>query len=400
VSLQLSAEPAAAGLDAGRLRRLDDRLDRWLAGGSIPGYLLTVSRHGELVHVASAGYRDVESGAPVRDDTIWRLFSMTKPITSVAALSLWEDGAFDLDDPISTWLPEFADLRVYAGGPATAMTTVPARTPITVRHLLTHTSGLSHGHPHVHPVDEAWRAAGFLVGGPDGTDLRAAARIAAGLPLLFEPGTAWHYGFSVDVLGALLEVIGGMPLDELIAEQVLDPLGMTDTSFGLRPGTDPERLATLYDTTLQPLIQAGAKALHRQRFLAAGGGLVGTAADYLAFADSLRPGAPGVLGPRTLAFATRNHLPGGVDLKAAAVNSAHAARSGVGFGLGLAVVQDPVAWGVPANVGDLSWGGAAGTEFWVDPVDDVVVTVFSQVLGCRFPLARALRQLLAQAVIR
>src|SRR6185312_11238601 len=269
-----------------------------------------------------------EAGRPVEVDTLWRIFSMTTPVTSVAAMMLFEEGAFDLTDPIARWLPEFAQPRVYIKGSALNPLSEPAIEPIRLWHLLTHTSGLTYGFHHAHPVDEMYRAAGHEWGAPPGADLAESTAQWAAMPLVFQPGSEWNYGVSTDVLGRLVEVISGLPLDEFLQQRVFGPLGMTDTSFGLREGDDPSTLARLYAPVrrdplgppvgIQPLDALGNGFLSKPKYLSGGGGLVSTAADYLRFVEMLRRGGEHdggrLLGPRTVAHMTRNHLPGNADL--------------------------------------------------------------------------------------
>ena len=414
--LTVDTDPAELGLDAGRLQRVDRRLARWVDDGQLPGFLVTVARHGRLAHVGTRGCRHVEDGLPVTPDTRWRIYSMTKPVTSVAAMSLYEEGAFALTDPIARWLPEFAEPRVYVAGSAQKPVTVPATEPIRVWHLLTHTSGLTYGFHHTHPVDAVYRAAGHEWGTPPGADSAEVSRQFAAMPLVFQPGSEWNYGVSTDVLGRLVEVLAGKPLDEVLAERVLAPLGMTETSFGLRPGDDPASLARLYAavpgrpggpaTAMAPLDTMGAAALSKPAFLSGGGGLISTAGDYLRFVEMLRAGgvAPDgtrVLGPRTLAHMVRNHLPGDADLETfGRPLFAETPLRGVGFGLGFSMVLDPARYGVVASVGDYSWGGAASTHFHVDPVEDVTVSFYTQLLpSSTLPIRSYLRQLVAQAIV-
>ena len=408
--LSITTDPAEVGMDAGRLARLDRRLARWVDEGQLPGFLVTVARHGRLVHVGKYGHRDVEAGRPVTDDTRWRIYSMTKPVTSVAAMSLYEEGAFELSDPISRWLPEFAETRVYAGGPAQKPVTVPLMEPIRVRHLLSHTSGLTYGFHHAHPVDALYRLRGHEWGTPPGADSAEITRQFAAMPLLFQPGSEWNYGVSTDVLGRLVEVIAGKPLDEVFAERVFGPLGMTETSFGLRPEDDVDSLAQLYGPGVVPLPAPFAEAAHRKpTFLAGGAGLVSTAGDYLKFVEMLRrggsvsdePGADRVLGARTLAHMVRNHLPGNADLETfGRPLYAETPLRGVGFGLGFSMVLDPVRYGGVASVGTYSWGGAASTEFFVDPVEDLTVSFYTQLLpSSTLPMRNYLRPLVQQALL-
>jgi CubicO group peptidase (beta-lactamase class C family) len=413
--LTRDTDPAEVGLDGARLQRLDRRLQRWVDDGQLPGFLVTVSRHGRLAHVGRYGMRDVEHGRPVEEDTRWRIYSMTKPVTSVAAMALYEEGALDLGDPISRWLPEFAETRVYVAGSAQKPVTQPQVEPIRVRHLLTHTSGLTYGFHHAHPVDAMYRAMGHEWGTPPGADSAEVCRQWASVPLVFQPGSEWNYGVSTDVLGRLVEVVTGQSLDAVFAERVFAPLGMTDTSFGLREDDDPETLARLYaavpgqpggaPTGFAPIDAMGEAAHRRPAFLSGGGGLVSTAGDYLRFAEMLRRGGAfdggRLLGPRTVAHMVRNHLPGDADLETfGRPLFAETPLRGVGFGLGFSMVLDPVRYGGLASVGEYSWGGAASTAFYVDPVEDVVVTFYTQLLpSSTLPIRPYLRALVNQAIV-
>jgi CubicO group peptidase (beta-lactamase class C family) len=414
-ALQVDTDPAEVGFDPGRLARIDRRLARWVDDGQLPGFLVTVARHGRLVHVGRYGHRDVEAGLPVETDTRWRIYSMTKPITSVAAMMLYEEGAFELSDPIARWLPEFAETRVYVAGSAQKPVTAPQTEPIRVWHLLTHTSGLTYGFHHAHPVDAMYRAAGHEWGTPAGADCAEVCRQWAAIPLVFQPGSEWNYGVSTDVLGRLVEVLSGQPLDEFLQQRIFTPLGMRDTSFGLREDDDPESLARLYTavpgqpggapTGYAPLDTMGAAALRRPAFLSGGGGLVSTAGDYLRFIELLRRGGAHdggrLLGPRTIAHMTRNHLPGNTDLETfGRPLFAETPLRGVGFGLGFSTVVDPVRYGVVASAGDYSWGGAASTAFYVDPVEDVTVGFYTQLLpSSTLPIRNHLRTLVNQALV-
>jgi CubicO group peptidase (beta-lactamase class C family) len=335
---------------------------------------------------------------------------MTKPVTAVAAMSLYEEGAFELSDPISRWLPEFAETRVYAAGPAQKPVTVPLMEPIRVRHLLSHTSGLTYGFHHAHPVDGLYRLRGHEWGTPPGADSAEVIRQFAAMPVLFQPGSEWNYGVSTDVLGRLVEVIAGKPLDAVFAERVFGPLGMTETSFGLRPEDDVDGLAQLYGPGVVPLPAPFAEAAYRTpTFLSGGGGLVSTAGDYLKFVEMLRrggsvsdePGADRVLGARTLAHMVRNHLPGNADLETfGRPLYAETPLRGVGFGLGFSMVLDPVRYGGVTSVGTYSWGGAASTEFFVDPVEDLTVSFYTQLLpSSTLPMRNYLRTLVQQALV-
>ncbi|TFV74945.1 class A beta-lactamase-related serine hydrolase [Blastococcus sp. CT_GayMR19] len=413
--LQVSTDPAEVGLDPARLQRVDRRLSRWVDDGQLPGFLVTVARHGKLVHVGRSGSRNVEEGLPVEADTRWRIYSMTKPVTSVAAMMLYEEGAFQLSDPITKWLPEFAETRVYVAGSAMKPVTAPQVEPIRVWHLLTHTSGLTYGFHHAHPVDAMYRAMGHEWGTPPGADSAEVCRQWASVPLVFQPGSEWNYGVSTDVLGRLVEVISGQPLDEFFEQRIFAPLGMRNTSFGLRDGDELESLARLYaavpgqpggaPTGFVPFDAMGAAAHSKPDFLAGGGGLVSTAGDYLRFAELLRRGGSydggRLLGPRTITHMTRNHLPGNQDLETfGRPLFAETPLRGVGFGLGFSMVIDPARYGVVASLGDYSWGGAASTAFYVDPVEDVTVSFYTQLLpSSTLPIRNYLRALVNQAIV-
>jgi len=410
--LTVEVDPAEVGLDPERLARIGAHFDRYVADGRLPGWLVTVRRGGRLAYVARCGSRDAEADLPVTDDTLWRIYSMTKPLTSVAAMMLYEEGKLALNDPVGAFIPSFADVRVYTGGSDVRPVTVPAVEPVRVWHLLTHTAGLTYGFHRVHPVDAMYRAAGFEWSSPPGMDLAAACDAWSGLPLLFQPGAEWNYSVATDVLGRVVEVASGQSLDEFFAAQILGPLGMTDTSFWADAEAAP-RLAALYfpgpDGVAARLDALGAAALAPPDMLSGGGGLVSTAADYDRFTQLLlsRPDSPAgeldgvrLLSPRTVGYMARNHLPGGLDLETfGRPLYAESPFRGVGFGLGFAVVIDPVPGRVVGSAGELSWGGAASTAFWIDQAADLTVSFFTQLLpSSTYPIRPQLRQLVYQAL--
>ncbi len=411
--LEVAADAAEVGLDAGRLRRIGQHFARYVDDGRLPGWLVTVSRHGRLAHASWYGSRDREAGLPVTADTLWRIYSMTKPVTSVAAMMLYERGAFELTDPVSAFIPSFAEMSVYAGGADLRPVTVPATEPVRIWHLLTHTAGLTYGFHRVHPVDAGYRDAGFEWLSPRGVDLAAACDIWAGLPLLFQPGSEWNYSVASDVLGRVIEVVSGSTLAEFLAAEILHPLGMTSTGFWV-DGTDAARLAALYtrgtDGTAARLDSLGDVARQRPALLSGGSGLISTAADYQRFLHLLldRPGSPAgeldgarLLSPRTVRYMGRNHLPGGLDLETfGRPLYAEFPYRGVGFGLGFAVVIDPAPGKVICSEGELSWGGAASTAFWIDPREELVVAFYTQLLpSSTYRLRPQLRQLVYQALV-
>jgi CubicO group peptidase (beta-lactamase class C family) len=412
--LKAEVDPAEVGLDAARLDRLDRHFARYVDDGRLPGWLITVSRHGKVAHVSACGARDVEAGLPVESDTMWRIFSMTKPITSVAAMILYEEGGFELTDPVSAYIPSFADARVYAGGSDIKHVTVPATEPVRIWHLLTHTAGLTYGFMRTHPVDAVYRAEGFEWGSPREKDLAGCCDAWAGLPLLFQPGSEWNYSVATDVLGRVIEVVSGQSLDDFFASRVFGPLGMNDTAFWAGPDQAP-RLGALYTPGPEGRAVAmetmGKPAFAPPRYLSGGGGLVSSAADYHRFTQMLLglPDSPAgeldgtrLLSPRTVAYMTANHLPGGADLESfGRPLYAEAPLRGSGFGLGFAVVIDPVAVKTLTSAGEYSWGGAASTAFFVSPADQLTASFFTQLMPSRaYPQLRSqLRQLVHQALV-
>jgi CubicO group peptidase (beta-lactamase class C family) len=393
--------------DTTRLRKIDDHFKKYVDDGRLAGWQLVVGQHDEIAHTAHYGQADLEAGRAVADDTLWRIYSMTKPIVSVAAMALWERGLFELTDEVSRYLPSFADVKVFRGGTATKAFLEPAVEPIRMWHLLTHTSGLTYGFMQLHPVDAIYRAAGFEFGNPEGVDLAGACDSLAALPLRFQPGSAWGYGVSTDVLGRVIEVIAGKPLDELLEEEVLGPLGMTDTQWWVQ-GNDVDRLAALYAVYEGNLLRydaLGDHALSKPAVLNGGGGLISTAADYWKFTQMvLGNGAVGstrILAPRTVDLMARNHLPGGADL--AAVNSGGFAETvfdGIGFGLGFAVVMDPGPAKSASSVGELYWGGLASTAFWVDRSTGVTAAFYTQLLpSSTYQIRPQFRQLVYSALL-
>jgi CubicO group peptidase (beta-lactamase class C family) len=396
-TISVEVEAKEVGFDADRLGRISAHFRRYVDDGRLPGWLVLVARHGRIAHLDTYGTRDREASAPVELDTLFRIYSMTKPITSVAAMMLYEEGAFQLKDPIAKFIPSFRNARVMVGGSGLAPVTRPASEPIRMWHLLTHTSGLTYGFSHVSPVDEVYRRNGFEWGVPSGLDSAAACDAWASLPLLFEPGTEWAYSVATDVLGRV------------------GPLGITDTSFTAE-GRRVDRLAALYSPApapgpggaVVPCVRndaMGAAVTKAPTFLSGGGGLVSTAHDYHRFLRFLLGGGEleGVrlLGPRTLRYMTQNHLPAGVTINdTARPFLGDSTYDGIGFGLGFAVMVDPLAAKVLSNRGEYFWGGAASTAFWVDPVEDVTALFLTQLLpSTTYPIRPQLRQLVYQALV-
>ncbi|WP_420452761.1 serine hydrolase domain-containing protein [Ilumatobacter sp.] len=407
-ALRPISDPTAVGLDPERLRRIDDHFARYVDDGRLAGWQIAIERHGQLAHHRTHGSRDLAAGADWTDDTIVRLYSMTKPITSVAAMMLHEQGAFQLKDPVSEFIGEFADTPVYRSGSFQAPMLEPQTEPMRIWHLLTHTSGLTYGFHNSHATDAIYRADGFEWGTPPGLDLAGCCARWAALPLAFQPGTEWNYGVSTDVLGRVVEVASGQSLDVFLRERVLEPLGMVDTGFAV-PEDDHGRIAELYHRDRRSgtavVLPTPGPTAEPPTMLGGGGGLLGTAADYLRFARMLRGRGEldGVrlLGPRTVDYMTRNHLPGGADLEEyGRPLFAETTFDGVGFGLGFSVVVDAAANRVPSSEGSYSWGGAASTIFWNDPVEDITALFLTQLLpSSTYPIRPQLQQLVSQAII-
>ncbi|MFC8389844.1 serine hydrolase domain-containing protein [Streptomyces sp. NPDC057238] len=406
--LRQEADPAEAGLDTGALERLDRHFAHRVDEGRLPGFLVAVARGGRVAHLTAYGARDVAAGLPVEGDTLWRIYSMTKPVTAVAALMLVEEGRLSLDDPVGRHLPAFARPRVYESGSGDGVRTRPPAGPLLVRHLMTHTAGLTFAFYHSHPVDALYRAAGLESSVAPGADLAGTTEVYARLPLQFDPGTQWNYSVASNVLGRIIEVVSGRPLDVFLAERIFRPLGMTDAGFEVTD-EQAERLAEMYgesdDGGIEPI--AGLPLRGRPRFLSGSGGMVASAHDFHRFMELLRRrgelDGTRLLSPATVDLMTRNHLPGGADLRAFGSRPAHdvPGNEGVGFGLGVSVVVDPSRTQAPSAPGSYGWSGVATTTFWVDPGRDLTVQFYTQVRpGSSHTVFRDLKRLVHEAVTR
>jgi CubicO group peptidase (beta-lactamase class C family) len=404
----IDEEPEALGLDGERLARIPRFFQSYVDDGKLAGVLTLVSRRGQVVHCEARGSADVEAGTPMAADTVVRIYSMTKPVTSVALMALHEEGRFQLDDPVSRFIPAFADLRVWADGtPLQFVTTFPER-EMTIRDLLTHTSGLTYGFMARHPVDALYRRRG--IGGLDkvGT-LAGMVDSLAELPLLFSPGTRWSYSVATDVCGHLVELLSGTSLDRFLQERIFEPLGMVDTGFHV-PDEQLDRFAACYqrgaDGTAQ-LIDPPATSAYRQppSFLSGGGGLVSTAGDYHRFCSMLLGGGVldgvRILGRKTVGYMTLNHLPGGGDLTSMGQPVfSETSYDGIGFGLGFSVTIDPAAAQVVSSAGEYAWGGAASTMFWIDPAEELIGIMLTQLIPSgSWPIRREMRTLTYQALV-
>jgi CubicO group peptidase (beta-lactamase class C family) len=375
------AEPEEVGFSSERLRRLDAAMQGYVDRGEVAGVVTLIARHGKVVHLEAQGSRDREGATPMTTDTIFRIASMTKPIASVALMMLWEEGRFQLRNPIAEHLPELAEPRVAV--PAGALEyvaepfkTVPATRPITFQHVLTHTAGLANTYRG--PTKDAYEAIRPAL--PPGSTVGDMIQQLAKLPLNFEPGTAWEYGPGTDVVGRLVEVLSGQTLDRFLAERIFGPLGMRDTHFYLPP-SKLDRFAALYRPGPDGKIVLTEAPTAESRFVrephtyfSGAGGLVSTAADYFRFHQMMLNGGEldgvRILGRKTVELMTTNHTGDlGIWLRG----------PGYGFGLGYSVVVDQGQSGMPASAGTYAWGGAFGTIFWVDPVEELIGVFMTQI---------------------
>ena len=403
----IRAEAVTAGLDPARLERIEAWMRGWVDSGRLAGMSVLVHRRGRTVYQACVGLADRERGLAMTPDTVVRLYSMTKPLTSVALMLLYEEGRFQLDDPIAAVLPCFADMRVWAGE---GQDPVPAERAITYRDLLTHTSGLTYGFMNATPVDAMYRDAGVDFS-TSPLSLAEVVEQAAALPLVAQPGTRWNYSIATDVLGHLVALHAGQPFERFLAERVLGPLGMTETGFSVRED-QRARFAANYgrgeDGQAVLLDDPATSRFLQPRLASGGGGLVGTAGDYMRFCrfllgGGMLPSPDGggtrLLGRKTVALMMSNHLDGDM----AAMGQARFSESsyaGIGFGLGFSVMLDPARAQIVGTPGECAWGGAASTAFWVDPVEDMAVVFLTQLTpSSPCPVRRELRVLTYAALV-
>jgi CubicO group peptidase (beta-lactamase class C family) len=396
-------------MDEARLERIGEHLrTRYVEPGKVAGCQALVARHGQVAYSESFGHADRERGTPVRDDTIWRIYSMTKPITSVALMTLYERGDFQLSDPVHRFIPEWRDLKVCeldgAGGERLVE---PERAP-TVRDVLTHTSGLGYGFDPEDPVDKRYAEAELTADFRNQMTLEEMTRRLAGVPLRFHPGSRWRYSFGTDVCARLVEVISGRRFGDYLREVIFDPLGMPDTDFVVPESGHDRFAANYYRSVDKELVvfddPTTSRYLHPRPMQSGGGGLVSTTPDYLRFVEMLRRGGEldgaRILGRNTIRYMASNHLPGGASLASMALGVlGQEPYAGIGFGLGFAVTLDPVELQTIASRGDYYWGGAAATLFWIDPVEDMVVIFMVQHMGSPYNFRGQLQQLVHQAIV-
>lgn len=404
--LRQEVDPDEVGLDHKALDRLDQHFAHYVDVERLPGFLVSVARRGRVAHLTAHGHRDVAAELPVTPDTLYRIYSMTKPVTAVAALILMEEGKLSLDDPVGHHLPAFADMRVYDSGSGADVKTRPVEQPMLIRHLMTHTSGLTFAFYHSHPVDALYREAHLESSVPPGANLAEAIDVYASLPLQFEPGTQWNYSVASNVLGRIIEVVSGQRLDEFFAERIFRPLGMPDAGFQV-PDEKAGRLSELYGDAdgggIEPIAGLPLRG-GRPRFLSGSGGMAASAYDVHRFAEFLRRRGEldGVrlLSPETVDLMTSNHLPGGADMRAFG-SPAHQepGNDGIGFGLSVSVVIDPERTQSPTGLGTFGWSGAATTTFWVDPSRDLTVQFMTQLRPkSSLKIIPELKQLVHEAV--
>jgi CubicO group peptidase (beta-lactamase class C family) len=403
----MTTRPESLGLSAERLKHIDAFFDaKYVQTGKLPFAMTLVCRKGEVAHHGFSGLMDEARGKKVEADSLFRIYSMTKPLTSVLFMILVEEGKVALDDPVHSLIPSWKNLGVYAGG-WDMMASKPCARPMQMVDLLRHTSGLTYGFQQRTNVDAAYRKHNIGVFEKQ-ISLDATIEALASLPLEFSPGEAWNYSVSTDILGYLIGVIEGRPFEDVLKDRLTGPLGMEDTDFQVKESErgrfaacsainakgqrvlndDPEKSAYLQP----PVLVSG------------GGGLVSTAADYLKFCQMMLNGgeAGGVryLSPKTIALMTSNQLPGGVDLpKISRSLFSEVAYDGVGFGLGFSVTMDPAKTLLPGTAGEYAWGGAASTAFWIDPKEELIVIFMTQLIPSSFyPIRRELRTLAYSAI--
>jgi CubicO group peptidase (beta-lactamase class C family) len=403
----VKVDPDAAGMSAARLERITEHFSRhYVEAGKIAGCQTTVVRGGHVAYRRSLGLMDREAARPMGDDTIFRIFSMTKPIASLALMQLYERGLFQLLDPVHRYIPEWRTLQVGSVQPDGSVELAKPERPMNVRDVLTHMTGLPGALFPGNPIDEAFGAA--RAAQAKGMTLEGVTALLAEHPLKFQPGTQWNYGISTDIVGRLVEILSGQRFDDYLRAEIFEPLGMVDTGFFVPPES-VDRLAACYSyrPANTPARMEGPEAdrfLRPRSYLSGAGGLVSTSHDYVAFCQMLANGGQldgrRVLGRKTLELMTRNHLPGGATLEDLAVGGfGEAGFEGVGFGLGFAVGLGPAATGMAGSAGDFYWGGAASTAFWVDPVEDLYTVFMTQLFpSMAYPFRAQLRALVYQAI--
>jgi CubicO group peptidase (beta-lactamase class C family) len=397
-------------MSADRLERIGGWMDAYVDSGKLPGCMTLVARHGQVAYLDSRGMADEAAGRPIAPDDIFRIYSMSKPIVSAAAMALYEEGLFQLDDPVARYLPEFGDGQLWLDGEGADMKTEPVGDAMQVWHLMTHTSGLVYGNREDGAVGAAYRAAGVdFSGSRNAGTLEDMTKRLAAMPLRWRPGTRWEYSVSTDALGRFIEAVAGAPLDEVLHTRIFEPLGMDDTYFQL-PAEKADRLTSLFTKQADGSrietdpASAASSWVKPVTLFSGGGGLVSTASDYLKFCEMLRGlGAyegTRVLGRKTTEYMMRNHLPGNADLTSMGQPVfSETAYDGIGFSLAGSVVIDAAKAKALCSEGEFAWGGVASTGFWVDRVEGVVAIFMTQLMpSSSYPIRRELRSLVYQAI--
>ncbi|MDE2952304.1 MAG: serine hydrolase [Chloroflexota bacterium] len=398
------AEAESVGMSSSRLANINHKLREYVDDGKVAGFLTLVARHGDIIHLEAVGHRDSEAMLPMKRDTIFRIYSMTKPITSVALMMLYERGKFQLNDPVAKYIPAFAKTRVLSGYGFLGKELVEQDPPMTIHHLLTHTAGLSYGFFYDTPIDDMYRNSIFR---SETASLEEKILGMAALPLRHQPGAAWNYSIATDVCGYLGQVLADMPFEDFLQQEIFDPLGMVDTGFHV-PADKLDRFAKLYqhrpsDGSFREY--EGAPNIPARDFTkpanapSGGGGLVSTIGDYWQFARILLNRGQSkdlrILGRKTLEYMTLNHLP--QPLLPIAIGLS--AIGGRGFGLGFDVILDPAQTGVLNSTGAFGWSGAAATNFWVDPQERIVGIIMTQLMDNLLPFQADFRALVYQALV-
>ncbi|HTK78807.1 MAG TPA: serine hydrolase domain-containing protein [Rhizomicrobium sp.] len=412
-------KPESVGLSSERLARLDRAMtEKYVDTQLLPGFLVQVFRRGELAHTGMSGFIDIERGKKMQEDTIFRIYSMTKPITAVALMMLVEEGKIALDDDVHAYIPSWKNLRVYVSGVPSLTTntagqyvTVPPKRRMKVIDLVTHTSGLTYGFMTRTAVDAEYRRqkiGDFQT--PGGLD--AFIEQLANVPLDFSPGDYWTYSVSIDVMGYLVQKLSGQTFGEFLRSRIFKPLGMRDTAFSV-PANKLDRFCSCYMPKKGGGLEVQDDAqkstyLEPPKLESGGGGLVSTAHDYLRFCRMMLNGGEldgvRILSPKTVELFSLNLLPGGKlmsDMQPAENMFSEAGYAGVGFSIGCGVTMDLAKARVPGSVGEYFWGGAAATAFWIDPKEDLTVVFMTQVMGteARLSLRRDLRTLVYASVV-
>ena len=406
-----TSKPEAQGVSSEKLQRLSELSQQYVDEGRVAGIVNLVVRNGEVIHYEATGNRGADNPSPMQVDDLFRIYSMTKPITAVAAMQLYEQGKFQLTDPVTKFVPELKDLKVLdASGEF-----VPAAREMTMHQLLMHTTGMSYGFAAATDAVDQRYAMADLWASKDLDEL--AARIGK-LPLKFHPGDRWHYSVAVDITGIVVQRLSGQPFDEYLEEHIFAPLGMTDTFFEV-PESEQERFVpnhflnpetgALTNTKYAPppfSYRDGVAMIDYfdVSLFSGGGGLVSTAMDYAKFSEMMRRGGSfngaRILGPKTVAFMTKNHLAEDSMLDSwGETPTDDIGRPGFGFGLGFGVVTDSTAISIMGSDGEYNWGGAAGTVFWIDPVEELVVISMIQLMQSPWPLRSDVKVAVYQALI-